>query len=116
MNGLFSMQGRLNRQKYFFMTLAITLIAYAVSFVIGFMAGFAGMSPDAAGFLGFVVGIGAVVVQAFLVVKRCHDLGKSGKHYWLMYIPLYNIYFGLVLLFVKGEAGPNQYGEDPAAA
>lgn len=110
------MQGRLNRQKYFFITLLITIVAYAVSFVLGFMAGFAGMSPDAAKFLGFVVAIAAVVVWAFLVVKRCHDLGKSGAHYWLMWIPLYNVYFGLVLLFVKGQVGPNQYGEDPTAA
>jgi uncharacterized membrane protein YhaH (DUF805 family) len=116
MNGLFSLQGRLNRQKYFFMTLLITIVAVAVAFVIGFMAGMAGMSPDAAVGLGFFVGIGAVVIQAFLVVKRCHDLDKPGTNYWLMYIPLYNLYFGLVLLFTKGSPGPNQYGEDPTTA
>jgi len=45
-----------------------------------------------------------------------HDLGKPGWHYWLMYIPLYNVYLSLVLLFTKGATGPNQYGEDPCKA
>lgn len=116
MNGLFSMKGRMNRQKYFFMTLMITIVAYGLAFVLGFAMGIAGMTSDAAGGAGFIVGIGAAIIQAFFVVKRCHDLGRSGTHYWLMYIPLYNIYFGLVLLFTKGETGPNQYGEDPLVA
>lgn len=116
MSGLFSMQGRMNRQKYFLMNVLISLIAYGIVFFIGFMMGMAGMTPEAASGVGFFVAIFAVVIQAFLVVKRCHDLGKSGANYWLMYIPLYNIYFGLVLLFTKGDAGTNQYGEDPLAA
>ena len=71
---------------------------------------------EAAGSIGFVIGIGAAIIQAFLVVKRLHDLGKPGWQYFLMYVPLYNIYLGIVLLFVKGTAGPNEYGEDPAPA
>jgi uncharacterized membrane protein YhaH (DUF805 family) len=116
MSGLFSMQGRVNRQKYFFTTLLIVAISYGVAFAIGFAVGMAGASEQLAGFLGFLIGVAAAVVQGFLVVKRLHDLGKPGTHYWLMYVPFYNIYLGLVLLFQKGISGSNQYGEDPAAA
>jgi uncharacterized membrane protein YhaH (DUF805 family) len=116
MNKLFSTKGRINRQRYFFTTLAIALIAYAIAFVIGFAMGMSDTGAGAAGSIGFVIGVGAAIIQAFLVIKRLHDLGKPGWQYFLMYVPLYNIYLGIVLLFVKGTAGPNEYGEDPASA
>lgn len=116
MSKLFSTKGRLNRQSYFFTTLIIVLASWALAFVLGFAMGMAGMPPDAGSAIGFIVGVGAAVVQALLVVRRLHDLDKPGWQYFLMWIPLYNIYLGLVLLFVKGTEGQNQYGEDPAAA
>lgn len=116
MNTLFSMKGRINRQRYFFTTLAVVLIAYALAFVLGFVMGMAGAGAEAASGIGFIVGIAAAIIQAFLVVKRLHDLGKPGWQYWLMWVPLYNIYLGFVLLLTKGTAGSNEYGEDPATA
>ena len=47
------------------------------------------------------------------IVKRFHDLGKSSWWLLTLLIPLVNVYFGLCLLFKKGQAGPNQYGSDP---
>lgn len=38
--------------------------------------------------------------------KRCHDIGHSG---WWQIAPFYP----LVMLFKKGDAGPNEYGSDP---
>ena len=116
MNKLFSTKGRINRQKYFLRTLAITLIAYALAFGIGFTMGPSETGAGSAGIIASVITIGAVIAQAFLVVKRLHDLGKPGWQYFLMYVPLYNLYLSIVLLFVKGTAGPNEFGEDPAAA
>ena len=40
----------------------------------------------------------------------------SLRHYWLFFVPFYNIYLGLVLLFTRGVQGNNQYGPDPATA
>ncbi len=51
-------------------------------------------------------------VDCILVVSRLHDLGRPGYHYFLSWIPLYNLYFAVVLLFKKGEDFDNKYGAD----
>jgi uncharacterized membrane protein YhaH (DUF805 family) len=113
MGKLFTMEGRIGRQQYLLITVAVVIATYAVAFVVGFIAGMAG-STDSAGFLGFVIGLIGAVIQAFLVVKRLHDIGRPGWHYWLFLIPLYNIYLGLILLFTPGDSGSNEYGNNPA--
>jgi len=114
MGKLFSTNGRIGRQQYFLATLAVVVATYFLAFVVGFAAGITGSGKNAATFLGVVIGLGGAVVQAFLAVRRLHDLGKPGRHYWLFYVPLYNIYLGLVLLFTPGETSANEYG--PAVA
>ena len=46
-------------------------------------------------------------------VKRLHDLGRPGWHYWLGYIPFYNFYLGIILTFRAGTPGANAYGDNP---
>ena len=116
MKELLSMQGRFSRQRYFLTGLVITLIMFALAFALGFAMGMAGIDPAIATGVSYLLTFVGIVVWSFLVVKRLHDLGKPGWHYWLMYIPLYNVYLSLVLLFIKGVTGPNQYGEDPCKA
>lgn len=52
--------------------------------------------------LHVVVLLTAIVMMASFVVKRLRDLDRPGTHYWLAYVPLYNIYFGLQLLLQEG--------------
>jgi uncharacterized membrane protein YhaH (DUF805 family) len=59
--------------------------------------------------------VGGTWAALAITVKRLHDLGRPGWHWWLFFIPLYNIYLGLVLLFQRGTPGPNLYGPDPLA-
>jgi uncharacterized membrane protein YhaH (DUF805 family) len=54
-------------------------------------------------------------LSALQIVKRLHDLDRPGTHYWLLLIPLYDLYLVLILLFKKGAGGPNRYGSDPLA-
>jgi uncharacterized membrane protein YhaH (DUF805 family) len=115
MNDLLSMAGRYNRSRYVFTTLGICLVTYALTFLMGLLMRPAG-SPESAGIVGGIIGVAANVVLAFVAVKRLHDLDRSGWHYWLLLVPLYNIYLGLLLLFQKGTAGSNRFGVDPVAS
>lgn len=108
----FSTQGRLNRARYFRRQLAIGISAWLITFGIGLIIEPSG--GDSGPLLwSIVVGLGASIVNAFQVVKRLHDLDRPGSHYWQTLIPLYNIYFGFVLLFQKGTDGTNTYGSNP---
>ena len=50
-----------------------------------------------------------------ITIKRLHDLDRPAWHWFLLMVPVYNIYLGFVLLFQKGTDGPNQFGPDPRA-
>ena len=51
--------------------------------------------------------------HTIVVVRRLHDLDKSGWWIWLFLVPLFNIYLGALLFFKKGTEGPNRFGMDP---
>ena len=116
---LFSMEGRYNRAKYFWITMAISVVGTII--LVGLITGVGYLSRGSEVILNFlsviglIGGVGLAVVCAFPAVKRFHDLDRPGTHYWLLLIPFYNIYISLVLLFKMGINGPNQYGDDPLA-
>jgi uncharacterized membrane protein YhaH (DUF805 family) len=114
--GLFSMDGRNNRSKFFWTNIGINVIAYILSFGLGFIVIYSGGDSVTAQLLAFVfISIPLTIILAFNAVKRLHDLDRPGSHYWYLWIPFYGLYIGLVLLFQKGTSGENQYGPDPCS-
>ena len=106
------MKGRYNRSRYVWMTLGISLVTYALAFLVGIIMG----TEESASAIGGIMGLVSSIVLAFVTVKRLHDLDRPGWHYWLLLVPFYNIYLSIVLLFVKGTPGANRFGMDSAAA
>ncbi|AMK10915.1 hypothetical protein AWY79_07225 [Pseudodesulfovibrio indicus] len=104
---LIKAQGRLNRAKYCVLILASSAGTYFFSHILE------QTRVDGIGFMALILFIISFAVAVSSVVRRFHDLGRSGYHYFLMLIPLVNLYWGCVLLFKKGEEGPNRYGPDP---
>jgi uncharacterized membrane protein YhaH (DUF805 family) len=95
----FSLEGRISRAKYLWTILAISVIALAVVTVY----------PP----LYTIMFLFVAIASANPIVKRLHDINKSGGYYWFTYIPLANFIIGMMLLFKKGTDGKNQYGDDP---
>ena len=112
------MKGRLDRATYFWTLLAINILTDIVAYKLVVFLGMA-MAPTIGaiivGIIGAIIGVAGMVVSAFQVVKRLHDLDEPGIRYWLLLVPLYNIYLASKLFFKKGTDGPNQYGKDPLA-
>lgn len=99
----FSFEGRIRRTELW-LTCAIIGVCNGIFRLLQY-----NLSEDSA----VIISVLFVIVYLILTYlniaqacKRCHDLGKSG---WFQLIPFY----GLVLLFVPGEKGPNRYGPSP---
>lgn len=118
----FSIHGRFNRMSYlggYGLIYLVTLIGY---FILASFLGSFQLSSDLFNFQFYssLSGISALVVWFFwlfliylniiLVVRRLHDLNKSGWMGLLIFIPLVQFFFMLYLLLASGTAGPNQYG------
>jgi uncharacterized membrane protein YhaH (DUF805 family) len=98
-------EGRASRSEYWWWVLFVVLVAIAASII------------DAAGTLGLasaLTGLGLLLPNIAVSVRRLHDIGKSG---WNVLWGLVPIVGGLYLLFLylhKGHLGANQYGPQPA--
>ena len=136
---LFSFSGRINRGKFWFGYLigfVLTLLALAVvgTFVPWdqlYVTGAEGqpvldaegnpqIDPAAAGAAilpAVLLGIFALISMYMgfaLMVKRCHDRGKSGWWSLISLIPLAGFIWVIIDLGVmEGDEGPNQWGPNP---
>lgn len=102
--GILTYQGRVNRARYLGQIIGL----YAIAFVWGVVF------FQSEGMVAFGVLLITVAASA-PIVRRFHDLNKSGWYYWLGIIPVVNIVVGLYLLFARGTDGDNEYGPDPLA-
>ncbi len=94
---LFSFNGRINRMRYwlyFLLSIAIIFPFIVIGKIIPL--------------IGFGYAIFFSWASFALMVKRWHDLGKSGWLSILGLIPLVNFILG----FIEGTKGDNQYGAD----
>jgi uncharacterized membrane protein YhaH (DUF805 family) len=75
------------------------------------------LTGDPNGFLvKTITAIWALVAGAgnvMLMIRRVHDLGKSGYFVIIAFLPVIGIVFSIYLLFAQGQIGRNEYGEDP---
>ena len=95
--------GRMNRAKYLYLMLIIGLVGGVL------IETWIYFSPDTYLAPVFLVEIATL----FPVVKRLHDIDRSGAWWWAMFVPGFNIFLALMLLFVKGTVGVNQFGNNP---
>ena len=113
-------RSRSSRSEYWWATLFVILASYPVGFIIGFVIGFsfaiAGFSETT---MEVVVGIVFLPIQIFiiiastcLVIRRLHDVNKSGWWYLIIFTII-----GIIPLLIwycsKGTDGDNRFGKDP---
>ena len=137
-NLFFSFQGRINRAKYWLVTL-IWLAVWIVVWLAVIAAVFTSGSWGLAGVIGLLVLIPSIVSGVSVGIRRLHDRDKSGWWLLVFYLApgllngighqagLGGVIFSLasfaisIWAFVelgclRGTEGPNTYGPDPLEA
>lgn len=56
----------------------------------------------------------AMIIPALaVIVRRLHDVGKSGWMYLIIFIPIVGLIWLMILLVSDSDVGENQYGQNP---
>ena len=110
---IFTMQGRLNRKPFLLRGLALGILSLILSSVMGGLAETSSTVLHLVSMLMLPLILVCAAGSLTLIIRRWHDLGRSGWFTLLLLIPLLNFLVMLYLWFVRGTAGPNAYGEDP---
>ena len=111
--------GRARRKEYWMYTLIYMPIIFLAMFAdnaLGttFQMEAMGQSVDIGyGWVYVIVCLLHFLPSLSVVVRRLHDVGKSGWFYLIIFIPLVGFIWMLVLLVSDGNKGENKYGADP---
>ena len=105
----FSLEGRTSRLAYW-------MFWFLPGFLLGVIAGFFRLLEvrGALVLLLVLAPVGVWITMA-VCVKRYHDFNRSGWWAVLMLIPYLNFLVALIIGFIPGKSGDNQYGSDPLA-
>ena len=119
---LFSLDGRIGRQKYIGSVLLASLAGFVASFIVSFVVSLITtllFGRNAGAVAGMVASAPFVLAGWWagvaLAVKRVHDRDRSGWFMLVCLIPLVGLWFIVETLFLKGTDGTNRFGADPLA-
>ncbi len=105
MLALVSTEGRIGRCEYFIVIIVSNLIhAYLETVAQGM-----GHQSNGTAMLFIGATVALVIVNICAIVKRFHDINRSGMHLFFLSVPLYNIYLSLLLLFQGRVTGSNRF-------
>jgi len=110
--------GRSTRNEYWWFVLANFLAMMVISILGGLIGG---LLSFVLGDLGSLLGIGLLMIYTVatiipslsVLVRRLHDVGKSGWFYFIALIPLVGSIILLVFLAKESEAKTNKWGPVP---
>ena len=109
--------GRARRKEYWMFVLVQTIVMIGLMIldsVLGLDFELQGISLG----YGYLYLIGIIVhfiPSLAVVVRRLHDVGKSGWFYFIFLIPLIGVIWLLVLYCTEGQKQDNKWGPDPKA-
>ena len=109
--------GRARRREYWMYVLVQSIIMIGLMIldsILGLDFELQGISLG----YGYLYLIGVIVhfiPSLAVLVRRLHDVGKSGWFYFIFLIPIIGIIWLLVLYCTEGQKEDNKWGPDPKA-
>ncbi|WP_010680974.1 DUF805 domain-containing protein [Acetivibrio cellulolyticus] len=102
--------GRARRKEYWMFYLFNCIIAFVLLIPFAFIN-----DTKVILFIGlyFIYALGVMIPSIAVLVRRLHDIDKSGWWYFISFVPFIGSIWLLVLLCTEGTRGRNSYGPDP---
>ncbi len=106
--------GRAPRSEYWYWALFCILLGLVVGFVSGFLAVIV-HEKALYGIALAVLNLAILLPSISVIVRRLHDVGRSGWWYFIGLVPLVGPILLLVWFCTRGTTGQNRFGPDPLA-
>lgn len=107
----FNFSGRARRREYWIFLLFNILIVIGLSFFESFISELLNIQLPFP-LVGLYI-LFAIIPHFAVVVRRLHDINKSGGYWFVRFIPLIGPIWLLVLLCEDSWDGPNKWGINP---
>ncbi|MBP6609776.1 MAG: DUF805 domain-containing protein [Paludibacter sp.] len=101
--------GRARRTEYWMFALMSFLFSITLALIDYLM----GTMVMGSGILSGLYSLAVIIPGLAVTARRLHDIGKSGKWFFIAFIPVVGAIWLLVLLVTNGQVGENKYGADP---
>ncbi|MDO9154538.1 MAG: DUF805 domain-containing protein [Paludibacter sp.] len=103
--------GRARRSEYWMFGLFNIIFLIVAMILDNILGTTAGVLPY--GVFYFLYAFAVLIPGLAVVVRRLHDVGKSGWFFFIGLIPLIGAIWLLVLMVTDSNPGENQYGANP---
>ena len=108
--------GRARRKEYWMyalFNLIFAMVALMVDLLLGTSFDIGGMNILGYGYIYMLYNLFVLIPGLAVLVRRLHDVGKSGWFILISIIPLIGGIWLLVLLVTDSDAGNNKWGSNP---
>lgn len=108
--------GRARRSEYWYFQLynfIISVIVALFALAVGFSGG--GVIFIIIYLIYLIYQLAILIPTLAVLVRRLHDVGKSGWFFFVSFIPFVGVIWLIVLLVTEGEPFENKYGLNPKA-
>lgn len=105
-------KGRARRAEYWNFVLINVIISIALTLIDIYALGIDPFAGET-GILSNLYSLAVFLPSLSVLVRRLHDVGKSGWFFLIVLIPFIGAIWLLILFFRDGEQGENKWGPNP---
>ena len=117
MNNYANFSGRASRSEYWWFYLFTSLVLFPLAFIDGFMLVIMDVPIDSLLWvfspMMTLFQLAIFIPSLSVLVRRFHDLGKSGWWFFILLIPCVGVILYIVWMASDGEPHDNMYGPVP---
>jgi uncharacterized membrane protein YhaH (DUF805 family) len=108
-NNYIGFDGRASRSEYWFWILFTVVVSSITGIIDGYLFGWEWEDPA---WIGNILGLIFFLPGLAVIVRRLHDVGRSGW-WFLLAFTIIGIIPLIIWMIMEGQDHPNEYGEVP---